>query len=177
MGPVGHVLVSSAVGGGVWAATGSPAAAAVAVGVGVLTDLDHLYDYYQRYARRKHGKFYVFWHGWEYPLVGFGLVASGFHHPIFLAALLAHLVHLVSDQWYNGLRVLGYSLAFRVSKGFNWDLIAPRRDGVDGHHRHFKYLEFDRSLGMWCRSKARQWLIRKTNGRPSDRAAAHYSDD
>ena len=82
MGPVGHVLVSSSVAGGVWVATGSTAAAAVAVGVGVLTDLDHLYDYYQRHARRRRGKLYVLLHGWEYSLVGLGLLALGFHHPI-----------------------------------------------------------------------------------------------
>ena len=45
MGPLGLTVVSSAVAGGVWAATGSPAAEGITLGVVVLIDVDHLYEY------------------------------------------------------------------------------------------------------------------------------------
>ena len=68
MGPIGHTVISSAVAGGTWAITGSPAAAGVALGVGVLMDLDHLFDYFQRYIKGKNNRVYLLLHAWEYPL-------------------------------------------------------------------------------------------------------------
>ena len=84
MGPIGHTVVSSSVGFGVLAGTGSIEAAATTLAVGVLMDVDHLYDYYQRFARGKHGRIYVLFHGWEYSLVGLVIMSFFFHSPMFI---------------------------------------------------------------------------------------------
>ena len=56
MGPVGHTVISSVLGAAIWLATDSVEAAGVAVGVGVLMDVDHLYDCYQRYIKGNGGE-------------------------------------------------------------------------------------------------------------------------
>ena len=177
MGPIGHVVVSNAVGGGVWAATGSPAAAVVTVAASVLMDVDHVYDYYQRYARRKYGKIYVPLHAWEYSLVGLGLIALGLSHPIFLGAVLAHLTHVGSDQWHNGLNRFGYSITYRAIKGFNSDWIIAHRELTRTGHKHSKRFSFDRKLSIWCRAKARGWSMRQTNGKHRHVPAIYQADD
>ena len=97
MGPVGHTVLSSALGAAIWFATESVAAAGVAVGVGVLMDVDHLYDCYQRYIKGNLNKVYLLFHGWEYSIAGIGLLLV-YYHPILLACILAHLFHVVTDQ-------------------------------------------------------------------------------
>ena len=177
MGPVGHVLVSSAVGGGIWAATGSPAAAGLTVAVGVLMDADHLYDYYQRYARGKYGKIYVPLHAWEYSLVALGLIALGLNHPIFLGAVLAHLTHVGSDHWHNGLKGLGYSITYRAIKGFNSDSILAHREMAYSGHEHSNRFAFDRRLSIWCRARARGWFMKRTNWKHRHEPAVYQADD
>ena len=66
MGPVGHSAISAGIGTGVWGVTGSPTAGGVALGVGVLIDVDHLVDYYRWYILRKNGKIFLIFHAWEY---------------------------------------------------------------------------------------------------------------
>ena len=177
MGPIAHFLVSGVVGGGVWAATSSPAAAGVTVAVGVLMDADHLYDYYQRYARGKYGKLYVPLHAWEYSLVGLGLIALGLDHPIFLGAVLAHLAHVGSDQWYNGLKRLGYSITYRAIKGFHFDSIVPYKEMAHAGHKHSKRFDFDRRLSLWFEAKARSWFVRRAGGKHRHKPAAYQADD
>jgi len=58
MGPIGHTVISSVLGAAIWFATDSVEAAGVAVGVGVLMDVDHLYDCYQRYIKGNLNKTY-----------------------------------------------------------------------------------------------------------------------
>ena len=91
MGPVGHATVSTIVGSGVWAGTGSLEAGALTLGVGVLMDADHLFDYYQWYVKKRQDRIYVFLHAWEYSLIGLTLLVSLFYHPLFLATVAAHL--------------------------------------------------------------------------------------
>ena len=177
MGPLGHFIVSSAVGGGVWVATGSPAAAGVTVAVGVLMDADHVYDYYQRYARGKYGKLYVPLHAWEYSLVGLGLIALGLNHPIFLGAVLAHLAHVGSDQWYNGLKRLGYSITYRAIKGFNMESIVPHREMAHSGHMDSKRFAFDRRFSLWFRAEARGWFMRRANGKHRHEPSVNQADD
>ena len=177
MGPIGHGLVSSVVGGGVWAATGSPAAAAVTVAVGVLMDADHLYDYYHRYARGKHGKLYLPLHAWEYSLVGIGLFALGLNHPIFLGVVLAHLTHVGSDYWHNSLSGLGYSITYRAVRGWNFDSIVGHPESVDSAHKHSKLFAFDRRLALWTRAMARGWFMRWAGGKHRHEPAANQADD
>ena len=181
MGPVGHVLVSSAVGGGVWAATGSPVAAGVTVAVGVLMDADHLFDYFQRYARGKCGKLYVPLHAWEYSLVGLVLIAVGLNHPIFLGAVLAHLTHVGSDHWHNDLGRFGYSITFRAIKGFNFNAIVGQQEMAHADHidskRSIFPLNFDRWLSLWLQAKARSWFMRRANGNHRHEPAVNQSDN
>ena len=177
MGPVGHLLVSSAVGGVVWVATGSPAAAGVTVAVGVLMDTDHVYDYYQRYARRKYGRIYLPLHAWEYSLVGLGFIAMGLNHPIFLGAVLAHLTHVGSDHWHNGLNKFGYSITYRAIKGFNSESIVHHREMAHAAHNHSNRFTFDRRFSLWCRAKARGWFLRRTYGKHQHEPAVYQAGD
>ncbi len=177
MGPVAHFLVSGVVGGGVWAATGSPAAAGVTVAVGVLMDADHLYDYYQRYARGKYGKLYVPLHAWEYSLVGLGLLAVGLTHPIFWGAVLAQLTHVGSDHWHNGLGRLCYSITYRAIKGFNFESIVGQQDMARAGHMDSKRFSLDRRLTLWIQAKARVWLLKRANRKHRHETAVHQADD
>ncbi|NQW21909.1 MAG: hypothetical protein HQ475_00530 [SAR202 cluster bacterium] len=52
MGSIRHSAISAGIGARVWGITGSPTAGAVALGVGVLTDVDHIFDFYQWYERK-----------------------------------------------------------------------------------------------------------------------------
>ena len=177
MGPVGHVLVSSAVAGGVWAATGSPVAAGVTVAVGVLMDGDHVYDYYQRYARGELGKLYVPLHAWEYSLLGLGLLAFGLNHPIFLGAVLAHLAHVSSDHWHNGLGRFAYSITYRAIKGFDFDAIVPHQEMAHAGHIHSKRFALDRRLSLWIQAKARGWFMSRANRKHRHKPAVNQADD
>ena len=94
MGPVGHSAISAGIGAGVWDITDSPAAGGVALGVGVLTDVDHLFDFYRWYVRRKKGKIYLFFHAWEYSIIGLLMLAFIYYHPVLLAVVLAGLPQL-----------------------------------------------------------------------------------
>ncbi|PKB78929.1 MAG: hypothetical protein BZY88_15965 [SAR202 cluster bacterium Io17-Chloro-G9] len=127
MGPVGHTLVSCAVGGGVWLVTGSPAAAGVTVGVGVVTDIDHLYDYYEWLIKRRPRRVYVLLHAWEYSILGLAALAIFWGNPLLMAVVLGHLAHVTSDHLYNGLPRFSYFITYRIAKGF---VISPP------HHRH-----------------------------------------
>ena len=84
MGPVGHAVISTVVGSSVWGLTGSPIAGAVAAGVGVLVDVDHLVDLYQSWIRRRTHLVIVPFHGWEYSLVGLVIMSFFFHSPMFI---------------------------------------------------------------------------------------------
>ena len=177
MGPFGHVVISSAVGGGVWAATGSNTAAAVAVGVGALMDVDHLYDYYQRYGKGKYEKIYVLFHGWEYSLLGLGLLAFFFHPPVFVAAVLAHLAHVATDHWRNGLARFGYSITFRAINGFKVASIAPNWDGSSHSHKHPGRISAEQLIESWCKRIIQRWFRDKAKEMPADEPAVHPMDD
>ena len=177
MGPIGHALVSSAVGVGVWAVTGSPAAAGVTVAVGVLMDADHVYDYYQRYARGIDGKLYVPLHAWEYSLVGLVFMTLGLDHPMFLGAVLAHLAHVGSDHWHNGLGRFSYSITYRAIKGFDFESIAGQRVKAHPDHMHSIRFAFDRKLSLWVQAKARGWMLRQGGGKHRHEPSVRQADD
>ena len=147
------------------------------MGVGVLMDGDHVYDYYQRYARGKCGKIYVPLHAWEYSVVGLVLLTLGLNHPIFLGAVLAHLTHVASDHWHNGLNPLGYSITYRAIKGFNLYSIAPQREHVHAGHMDSKRLNFDLRLSLWLQAQARGWFKRRAGGEHRTEPAVHQADD
>ena len=68
-----HVAVSAAAGAVLWAATGDVKTLPVAIGAGVLPDVDHLLDYYNWYVRRSYSRLILLLHGWEY-LAAAGLI-------------------------------------------------------------------------------------------------------
>lgn len=149
MGPVGHASVSTVVGGGVWAVTGSLPAGALTLAVGVLMDADHFYDFYQMYIQKRHDKFYVLLHAWEYSIVGIALLASVFYHPLFLATLAAHLSHVISDQLHNHVSPLGYSIIYRIIKRFDAATVAPRHNPATSYWQLLKVLPYGRRLAPW----------------------------
>ncbi len=164
MGPIAHTLISGTVGGGVWVATGSTGAAALALGLGVLMDVDHLYDYYQHYAKGRCGKIYVLLHGWEYSLIGLGVYgALGFQHPVLMAAVLAHLAHVATDHLFNTLTPLGYSIVFRALKGFNRASISRNAGLAALHHDHTAPTNLDQRLALWCKRKVRLFLLGRSD--------------
>ena len=125
MGPVGHGLLSAGIGGAVWLGTHSVSAVPVAVGVGVLMDVDHVLDYYRWYVRKRRDKVFFLLHAWEY-LALFLLIAALFNwSPLLIAALAAYFGHLVTDQVYYRAFPLGYFLSFRIIKGFHAQEVAP----------------------------------------------------
>lgn len=127
MGPVGHTVASLGIGGGVWAATGSPMAVPAAAAAGVLVDADHILDYFNWYWRRDLRRVFLLLHGWEMGVVGLLVVLAGAYHPVFLAAVLGYLGHLVGDHLANKpLHPLSYSIVFRAFHGFDHTrLFAP----------------------------------------------------
>ena len=68
------------------------------LGVGVLTDVDHLFDFYQWYVRRKRGRVYLLFHAWEYSIAGLLALVLVYYHPMLLAVVLAHLPELVLNS-------------------------------------------------------------------------------
>ena len=98
MGPVGHTVASLGIGGSVWAATGSLMAVPAAAAAGVLVDADHILDYFNWYWRRDLRRVFLLLHGWEMGIVGLLVVLAGAYHPVFLAAVLGYLGHVVGDH-------------------------------------------------------------------------------
>jgi len=141
VGPAKHTAIALGIGTAVWAGSGEPLAVPAAIAAGVLNDADHLIDYYLWFKKRDVRRLYLVLHTWELSAVG--LVALAFWgHPLLLAAVLAHLGHLVGDFVANRPKsILTYSLVFRAVLGFERDrLIEPPPDTLSealGHNIPF----------------------------------------
>ena len=176
MGPVGHTVISSGLGVGVGAATGSPEAGALALGVGVLMDLDHLYDYYQWYIKGRSNRFFILFHAWEYSAAGLIALVSVFFHPLFLAAVLAHLVHVTTDHLHNRLPLFTYFIAYRVVKRFDPALIAPGYNVMYSYRSLPELVPFGRRLKPWFQRRIEPWFEARVNRAASLRASADETD-
>ena len=159
MGPVGHATVSTIVGSGVWAGTGSLEAGALTLGVGVLMDADHLFDYYQWYVKRRQDKFYVLLHAWEYSLVGLALLVSLFYHPLFLATVAAHLSHMATDQLHNRVAPWGYFITYRIIKRFDAATLAPNHSASNAYWRILSVVPYGKRLAPWFQSRVDQFPL------------------
>jgi hypothetical protein len=159
MGPVGHSLISAGIGGAVWGATGSPVAGAVAVGVGVLVDLDHLYDFYNWYIRRKGDKLHVLFHGWEYSIAVFFVLGLVYYHPLLLAAALAHLAHVTTDHFNNGLPPLGYSVIYRAWVRFDASKLVPGRNVTHSYRAWVHLIPLGHFIEPWFRRRIEPWIL------------------
>ena len=133
-------------------------AGGVALGVGVLTDVDHLFDYYQWYIRRKPGKIYLFFHAWEYGFIGLLVLAFAFYHPVLLAAVLAHIAHVASDHFHNRLAPWGYSISYRALAGFNTNRITPNHDVLRSYKSWLHMVPFGKRLEPWYQRKIEPWF-------------------
>ena len=158
MGPVGHSAISAGIGAGVWGVTGSPVAGGVALGVGVLTDVDHLFDYYQWYVRRKKGKIYLFFHAWEYSIAGLLVLAFAYYHPVLLAAVLAHLAHVATDHFHNQLAPWGYSIFYRALVRFDTTRITPNHDVLRSYESWLRMVPFGKRFEPWYQRKIEPWF-------------------
>lgn len=120
-------MVSLGIGGGVWAATGSPLAVPVAFAAGVLIDTDHALDFYNWYVRGDGRYLLLPFHAWEFSFVGLVLLLAVWHHPLFLAAVLAYLGHLIGDQVANSMHPMAYSALYRLAHRFDRELLTEQR--------------------------------------------------
>ena len=148
-----------------WAVTGSLPAAALTLTVGVLMDVDHVYDYYKWYIRRQPNKIYLWFHAWEYSIAGL-LLLIWFYHPLLLAAVLAHLAHVITDHFHNQLSPLGYSLTYRIARGFEAPSIAPTHNVSTTYWHLLKALPFGRRLAPWFERRAAE-IDRQSAAAPS----------
>ena len=164
MGPVGHTVISAGIGAGLLGVTGSPAAAGVALGVGVLTDVDHLFDYYQWYIRRKPNKLYLLFHAWEYSIIGLLLLGIFFYHPVLLAAALAHLGHVATDHFHNNISPLGYSITYRIWVRFEASRVTPNHHVLGSYKSWPGLLPFGKRLEPWYQRNIEPWFEFRING-------------
>ena len=176
MGPIGHTVISSAVAGGTWAITGSPASAGVAMGVGVLMDLDHLYDYYQRYVKGKKDRVYVLFHAWEYPMI-MSFISLVFYHPFLLAVILGHLAHVTTDHVWNRLTPFAYSITYRAIKGFDSRHIAPHHHVMDSYRSLPRLLPLGHRVEPWFQRKIAPWFLARIDRTSPNEAVPTSSDD
>ena len=114
MAPQGHAVISAGIGALVWYLTRSVAGAVTALAVGVFMDADHVLDYLWIWRGRT-DQLWVPLHSYELavPMV----IATWLSNwsPLLLAATLAHLGHLVTDQLSNSLsNPLVYFLTYRA---------------------------------------------------------------
>jgi len=176
MGPIGHTVISSAVAGGTWAITGSPAAAGVALGVGVLMDVDHVYDYYQRYVKGKKDRVYVLFHAWEYPMI-MSFISLVFYHPFLLAVILGHLAHVTTDHVWNRLTPFAYSITYRAIKGFDSRHIAPHHHVMDSYRSLPHLLPLGHRVEPWFQRKIAPWFLARIDRTSPNEAVPTSSDD
>ena len=163
MGPVGHTLISGALGVGVGAATGSPSAGVTALGVGVLMDVDHLFDFYQWYVRGKSNRIYLLFHAWEYSVAGIIVLAAAFYHPLFLALVLAHMAHVATDHFHNHLTPWAYFISYRIARKFNPTYITPGFNVMNSYKVWHRMLPFNSRLSPWFKRTIEPWFAMKAD--------------
>jgi len=131
MRPRGHLIISTAVSAGVYAASRSWTLTSLSWIAGVLIDVDHVLDYlvtqkrldpypmmFKHFDRQRSKKCYLWLHGFEWiPVIG--LLSWTLGQPLAGSAILmGYSQHLLLDQWANGLHPLFYFLTFRAANGF-----------------------------------------------------------
>ena len=176
MGPVGHTVISGTLGVVVGAATGSPAAGATVLGVGVMMDVDHLFDFYQWYVKGKGNRIYLLFHAWEYSAAGVIALAAAFYHPLFLALVLAHLAHVATDHFHNRLPPWAYFISYRIAKKFDTAHITPGYDVMNSYKNWHRILPFNAKLSPWFRRKIEPWFAMKVEQHLSRDADSSKTD-
>ena len=126
--------------------------------VGVLIDLDHLFDYYRWHVLRKKGKIVLPLHAWEYSIVGLLLVGLVYYHPLLLAAALAHLGHIATDHLHNHLAPWGYSITYRALVRFDAARISPHHDVLLSYRAWPGMVPFGKRIEPWYRQRIEPWF-------------------
>jgi hypothetical protein len=126
--------------------------------VGVLTDVDHLFDFYQCYVRRKRSKIYLLFHAWEYSILLLLLVGIFYYHPVPLAAAVAHLGHVATDHFHNGISPWGYSITYRAFVRFETACVTPNHDVLDSYKSWLNLIPFGTRLEPWYQRKIEPWF-------------------
>lgn len=139
--PPGHAIISAGIGAAMWGLTRSVSAAVTAVAVGVLMDVDHLLDYYWWLWKEEQGHVWLFLHGYELAIPLFLGAWLWEWHPVVLAAALAHLAHLVTDQFTNHVKPFTYFYAYRGLNRF-------RREKVTDWSGTFVYQDLIKFPGV-----------------------------
>jgi hypothetical protein len=147
------------VGGGVWAATGNPWAVPVSFATGVLIDGDHVVDYADWLMRGWRKYIFVPLHAWEFAAIGLVAVAL-WYHPLFLAAVLGQLSHVITDHFTNHLKPWGYSITYRAANKFlGARLMRPR--GIELSHE---------KKPLWAYIEPTVWrmIVRRRRRKPAE---------
>ena len=126
--------------------------------MGVLIDVDHLFDYYRWYVLRKRSKIFLLFHAWEYSVVGLLLVGLVFYHPILLAAVLAHLGHIATDHFHNRTAPWGYFITYRALVGFDTSRILPNQDVRLSYKSWLGMVPFGKRIEPWFERKIEPWF-------------------
>jgi hypothetical protein len=139
-------------------ATGSPVAGGLALGTGVLMDLDHVFDFYQCYVKGRPNRVFVFLHAWEYSAAGLLTLAFLYYHPLLLGIVLAHLAHVTTDHLHNRLPPFAYFMTYRLLKGFDRASVAPNENAIMAYQGWLLLLPFGRWLQPWFRRWIEPWF-------------------
>ena len=177
MGPIGHTVISSGVGVGVGIATGSPEAGALALGVGVLMDVDHAYDFYRWYVAGKPNQIVLAFHAWEYSLAGLVALGAVAYHPLFLALVLAHLAHVATDHFHNGLPPLTYFMTYRVAKRFATAEILPGYNVMYSYKTWVNRLPYSRKILPWYQRRVEPWFEERVRRAQDSQPTSTHSDN
>ena len=148
--------------------TGSPGAGGVAVAVGVLVDLDHLVDYYRWWVRRRPGKVFILFHGWEYSIAAFLVLGLAFYHPVLLAAALGHLSHVMTDHFHNRLAPMGYFIVYRAWFRFERSKIAPGMHPEHSFQSLPDMFPMKRLWEPWYRKRIEPWIAARVGNVPEE---------
>ncbi|HHT9126216.1 MAG TPA: hypothetical protein ACFYD6_10415 [Candidatus Brocadiia bacterium] len=149
MRPFKHFVVSTISGAVVYSLTGALSPSIACFLTGWLIDVDHFYDYikvnvwifsvkrFLNHFDRLHPAplgthFYFFFHAHELAII---LILTCFLSKLNLTlsfATLGYIIHLLSDQFTNGVSPLAYFLTYRVAKGFDkWSVLNIKQHGIN----------------------------------------------
>lgn len=142
MKPLGHAAISTVIAGGSYLATGSPPVALSALGIGVLVDGDHLFDYgyYLIYKKRcrqwpqptqfikssymeENRKTFLPLHSFEMLAAIWGICLAFFSMPLALLLSISFVAHLFMDYFTYRPHPLSYFLTYRIMKRFDRDTL------------------------------------------------------
>ena len=153
MGPIGHTVASAGVGAIAWYTTGSPLAIPVALGTGVLVDLDHVTDIFDSEDQGHNRHMFRPFHAWEYLLVALVVLLGFSLHPLFVVAFFGYLSHLLLDQLANRVHPMAYFIAYRAAHGFRRRHLSPYI-----FSESYRPLD-DESIPLWGRLEPSLWRL------------------